>query len=93
MPAAPLGIKLCEVGSLQLSDPLPPGQACMSPERWGEGLLAGAVEGSGHGQGSLQTPQVPGLDPKAGPEAALPEAKPEASASWLMSAPKAVFRL
>lgn len=46
MPAAPLGLKLCEVGSLQRREPLPPGQACMSPERRGEGCWPGQRQSS-----------------------------------------------
>lgn len=82
MPAAPLGIKLCEVGSLQLRDPLPPGQACMSPERRGRGLLAGAEVELWSWAGQPPDTAGPRPGPQGGARGRPPGGqKPEASAS------------
>ena len=82
MPAAPVGIKLCEAGSLQLRDPLPPGQACMSPERWGRGLLAGAEVELWSWAGQPPDTAGPRPGPQGGARGRPPGGqKPEASAS------------
>lgn len=80
LPQQPFRNKLCEVGSLQLRDPLPQGQACMSPERWGRGAAGrGQVQALVMGRAASRHRRSQAWTPRRGQAAS--SQKPEASAS------------